>query len=294
MTEIQNTIQNYLTEISKNILEVVFTQINPHPVWEDNLEIMQLAIQQILQPVGSIPDERVLSYIGAHARTAITGKRDSIGFLITNFRILTQYDFSVLMTPQPAKINTFTSKITAEDMASKVWNEFLTLNKLSIPDEQLSAINEALIAITKLVLPQLQQSNNLPEEVVKAATISARIPELGLQKDLKTYADNEKKLKAFSEKHKVENIIYGMVDKPLFGGVYGLVITKNGITSRDLMEDSQTSTWDEIKADPARNGNKKFEILAGSKIHVVPSHASDIIPALITLINDLSTKEVSI
>lgn len=293
MVEIENLINDYLQQAPTTSQEILFSNIDQHPVWEDNREIMQLATQQILQPVGVLSNEHVLAYIGVHAKTAITGKRDSIGFLITNFRILTQYDFSVLLTPQPAKATYFTSKTTAEEVSSKVWNEFLTLNKLSIPNEQLAAMHDVLVDLTKIILPALQQSGHLPEDIKKSTSVTTRIPELGLQKELKTYAENEKKLKAFAEKFKIENIKYGMVDKPLFGGVYGLAITEKGITSRDLMEDSQTSTWDEIKTDVARNGNKNFEILAGNKIHIVPSHNNDLVPALITLINEIATKEIS-
>ncbi len=35
------------------------------------------------------------------------------------------------------------------------------------------------------------------------------------------------------------------------------------------MEDSLTSIWHKIKTYLARNGNKNFEIVAGSKIHVM-------------------------
>ena len=111
---------------------------------------------------------------------------------------------------------------------------------------------------------------------------------------IRGYSEDEKKYTKFSEKYNVSDIIYGLVDKPLFGGVYGLVISKNGITSRDLMEDSINSSWQEIKDNPARIGNKKDVILIGGKNHIVPSHTSELVPSLITLINEISNNEVLI
>ena len=85
------------------------------------------------------------------------------------------------------------------------------------------------------------------------------------------------------------DIICGIVDKPFFGGVYGLVITKNGIT-----EDSVTNSWQEIKDNPATIGNKKEIIHAGQKNHIVPSYQSELIPSIITLINEIANGEILI
>ncbi len=294
MNNIENQLTNYLLNSEKSIQEVLFIPHNAHPIWSDNLEILQLAQQQILQPLGAFPNEHIFAFVGVHAKTAITGKRDSLGFLITNFRVLTQTDYSVIGTAKNAQIDLFTKTQLQEEVVSKVWNDFTIKNRLSIEQEQLLALNSALKSVIEIVLPQLQNDDHLPNEVKKSSNIFERIKDLGLQGELKTYSENEKKYKNFSEKHNVGDIICGIVDKPFFGGVYGLVITKSGITSRDLMEDALSCTWQEIKDNPATIGNKKEIILAGQKNHIVPSYQSELTPSIITLINEIANGEILI
>ena len=100
-------------------------------------------------------------------------------------------------------------------------------------------------------------------------------------------------MKKFAAKHSVSDILFGIVDKPFFGSSYGLVITKAGVTSRDAMEDSVTSTWEEIRKTPAIVGPKNDVILAGQKKHVLPQYQSPSVQSVIILINELANGEVS-
>lgn len=294
MQNIENELKNYLENADKSIQEILFIPNSNHPIWDDNLEILQLANKQILQPLGVFPTEQVFAFIGMHSRTVLTGKRDSIGFLITNFRILIQTDFSVIGTAEKAQNILFTKAQNPDELSAKAWNDFLIKNKTTIGQEQLEAFQESLNEVIEIVLPQIQNLNYLPEEILKSTHIDARIKDLGLQSTLKNNEQDEKKIKQFAEKFKVSDIQFGILDKPFFGGVYGLVITKTGITSRDLMEESVTSTWEEISKNPATLGEKKDVILAGQQRHIVPSHASQFVPSIITLINELATGEVLI
>lgn len=294
MQNIKNELQNYLEDADKSIQEILFIPNSNHPVWDDNLEILQLAHKQILQPLGVFPTEQVFAFIGMHSRTVITGKRDSIGFLITNFRILIQTDFSVIGTVEKAQNILFTKAQNPDELSAKAWNDFLVKNRTTIGQEQLEAFQESLNEVIEIVLPQIQNLNYLPEEILKSTNIDARIKDLGLQSTLKNNEQDEKKIKQFAEKFKVSDIQFGVLDKPFFGGVYGLVITKTGIASRDLMEESVTSTWEEISKNPATLGEKKDVILAGQQRHIVPAHASQFVPSIITLINELATGEVLI
>lgn len=294
MQNIEKELKDYLLTCTAAIQEVLFIPNVVHPVWNDSAEILQLANQQILQPVGAIPDEHILAFIGVHAKTIITGKRDSLGFLITNFRILTQTDFSVILTAKNARTDFFTKRQLPQAVSSKVWSDFITNNQLSIDEEPLLALNDALKSVIGIVLSGLQQLNHLPVEIKKSSNIYDRIKDLGLQEELKSYAADEKRFKQFAAKHNVPDIICGLVDKSFFGGVYGLVISKNGITSRDLMEDSVSSDWQEIKDNPPFKGDKKDVILVGEKKHIVPVFKSEVIPSLITLINEISNNEIFI
>lgn len=294
MKNIENSLAEYLSNTEKSIQEVLFVPVEKHPVWEDHSDILELAGKQILQPVGMLPDEFIFAYIGVHSQTIITGKRDSVGFLITNFRILTQTDFSIIGTANVAEQVPFTQKNNPQELQSMVWENFTAKNKLSIPDEQLFAMHSALKNVLEIVIPQLQQLHYLPEEIMKSGNINDRIKELGLEKSLKTYEQDEKKMKKFAEKYHLSDVLFGIVDKPLFGGVYGLVITRDGIVSRDLMEDRFSSDWQEIKKNPAIPGEKNDIILAGEKRHIIPSHATDALQSLVILLNEIANGEVKI
>jgi hypothetical protein len=292
MENLRKGLVGYLENADLPVQEILFVETDAHPVWSDNTEILETANRQILEPSGALPDEHILAYIGVHAQTILTGKRDSVGFLITNFRTLTQTDYSVIGTAKTADILPFTTKISASKTVAHLWEQFITKNILTIPEEQLAAMRTALQNVLQIVIPNLQQLNILPQEILKSGNISERITELGLQSTLKTYSQDEKKLRKFEEKYNVADIRFGIVDKPLFGGVYGLVISGKGITSRDLMEESFTSSWQEIAENPAVAGDKNDVILAGGKTHIVPSHSSEYVPQLIILINELATGEV--
>lgn len=294
MREIEDKLKDYLNSTPEPIQQVLILAQAAHPIWEDYLEIMQLANKQILQPVGAFPDEHVLASIGVHSKTAFTGKRDSIGFLVTNLRVLTQTDVSLLGAAEKAQVYLFTQTQKSEDATSKIWNDFLIKNKLTVPQELLAAMQNALKDVINIVLPRLQALNHLPQEIKKSTNIFDRIKDMGLQDVLKSYAQEEKYLKKFSEKYNVPDIIAGSVDKPFFSSVYGFVITPTGIASRDVMEECLFSTWEEIRQHPATPGSKGDEILAGQKTHIIPPFNKQYAPFIITLINELASGEVSV
>ncbi|MEM6863812.1 MAG: hypothetical protein AAF575_01470 [Bacteroidota bacterium] len=292
---IENKLKDYLFNTEKSIQEVLFVPNTPqHPLWDDNLKVLQLANQQILQPLGAFPKEHIYAFIGVHARTKIIGKRDSIGFLVSNFRVLAQTDCSVIGTAKNAQVYLFTKTQKPEKVFAEIWNDFMVKNQLMIEEEQLLSLNTALNAVVKIVLPELQKENYLPSEIEKSLNIDGRINEMGLQGELKSYIEDEKKYKTFSKKYKISDILFGSLDKPLFGGLYGFVITKTGLTSRDLMEDIVTSAWQEIKENPAKINIEKSTIIAGQKKHVVPSHQSHVVPTIIILINEIANGEIMI
>jgi len=181
MQNIKKELRDFLLDSAKTIQEVLFIEDEFHPIWSDSLEILRLADKQILQPIGAIPNEHILAFIGVHAKTAITGKRDNLGFLISNFRILTQTDFSVIGTAENAQIDLFLRTQSLEEICSKVWNDFTIKNKLSIGQEQLLALNNALRSVVGIVLPLLQKLDYLPDEIKKSSNIDERIRDLGLQ-----------------------------------------------------------------------------------------------------------------
>ncbi|WP_282143352.1 hypothetical protein [Cellulophaga baltica] len=294
MEKLTKDLINYFENTSEAIQQVLFVAEVKHPIWDDYLTIIEKATQQIATPIGLLPKEYSIAFIGVHAKTLITGKRDSIGFLITNFRVLSQTDMSGLLKAEKAIITSFTQTNTPEALNESIWESFLEKNKLSVSQEKKVAMQTALKDLLTLLMPKLQELNYLPEKIVKTSDIKERIIELGLEDVVKSYLDNEKKMKKFSEKYAIPNIRFGIVDKPLFGGVYGLVLTPDGITSRELMENSVTCSWDAIKANLATTTEKKDVINAGKENHTIPPYYAEFVGAIIILINEIAHGEVLI
>ncbi|MVX35692.1 hypothetical protein [Myroides sp. LoEW2-1] len=242
MQNIERKLKEYLDSSSVTIQEILMVSNIEHPKWEDNSHIIKLAIEQILQPVGALPDEYVYSYVGMHLKIPVVGKRHSIGFIVTNLRVLVQGDVSFVGRNTGALGYQFTQNQDAKELFNKVWNDFTVKFKLDIPKEQLKAMQVALREVIQIILPEIQSLNILPDEVKKATTIKGRIMELGIKSELKPFEDNKKNFVKFMDKYHVADVLYGVVMKPLLASPYGLVITPTGITSRDLMEECVSST----------------------------------------------------
>lgn len=293
MLQIKDTIIDYLKNAPLTVQQVLFAEGNfEHPVWRDNSDVFQKAVKQFFQSTEALSQENSLAYVGLHV--SLIGKRYSIGFLITNCRILVKYSFSVTGASQTTDSVFFTQKQNTQEVINNAWNIFVTKNDLKQTEEQIKSLQNALNQVVTIVFPELKRQKLIPEEIKKSNFITGRIKELGLQNTLKTYQEKQKIFNEFAKKFKVSTPLFGSVDKSFFGlgSVYGLVLTKEGITSRDLMEQPISVTWGEIKAYPATLGEKKDVFVAGNQSHIVPIHQSEFVPSLVVLINEVATGKV--
>ena len=273
--------------------QLLFLPTGIHPEWEDQEEIFQLAISQILEPIGTIANEFSLAFIGMHSRTIFTGKRDSIGFLITDQRVLVQTDVSVIGTADKAHLLNFTTTQTVDEVNASLWKLFEDKLKTDVPQEQMAAMQSVLSKVLQVVLPVLQQSGHLPSEIKTATTFNERVQQLGLQTILKFPAGNEKLFAKVATKFAAKDIRCGAVDKTLFGGAYGLVFTNDGISSRDLMEEPEHTSWNILKQHPAVGGSEPDTIMIANQRHIMPKYQAESRAALITLMNEMAQGKVS-
>ena len=88
-TNIINQLENFLSKAGEAVQRVLFVTDIKNPIYEDSQEVLQLAQKQIVALLGAMPNEEVYAFIGVHSKTVLSGKRDSVGFVITNFRVLT-------------------------------------------------------------------------------------------------------------------------------------------------------------------------------------------------------------
>lgn len=294
MNTIKTKLDQFLQTTHPLNQEITFVPETKHPTWDDSTFVIELAEKQILEPIGKLPNEQILSYIGLHAKSRFSNKRDTLGFVITNFRMVIETDVAALFEKEPATIILFSMNNNPKKIAEEASTIFKRKNRLNIDKEYLIGFKNALNEVLEIILSELQKANALPSEIKKATKIDERIKELSIQKDLKSFEEDKKVITKFAEKFNVSDILYAMIDKPFFGSPYGVVITKNGITSRDVMEDPISCTWQEIKNGPAVLGEKKDEFYAASKKHVIPSFNSDSLPNMMILLNELASGEVTI
>lgn len=296
MRQIKNIITDYLKEAPLSVQQVLFVDSDfEHPVWKDNSEVFQKAIQQFGKSAEILPQEIPIAYIGLHA-VALVAARYSIGFLITNTRILIKYSFSITGASKTTEAIGFTQKQDSQEIIDNAWKVFATKNHLSLTDEQSYALQKTFNEVVTIVLSELKKQNILPQEIKKSNTIAGRIKELELQEVLKSYPQNQKNFDQFAKKFNINTPLFGAVDKSFFGlgGIYGLVITNEGITSRDLMEQPTSVTWNEIKEYPATIGTKKDTFLAGNREHILPIFTTESVPSLVILINEIANGEVQL
>lgn len=286
------SLNTLLENATKQERQVLFLPAGAHPEWEDQQEVFQLAISQILDPIGAIANELPLAYIGMHSRTIFTGKRDSIGFLITDHRVLVQTDVSVIGTADKAHLLNFTTTQTVDEVNASLWKLFEDKLKTDVPQEQMVAMQSILSKVLQVVLPVLQQSGHLPSEIKTATTFNERMQQLGLQTILKFPAGNEKLFAKVAAKFGAKDIRCGVVDKTLFGGAYGLVFTNDGISSRDLMEQPEHTSWNVLKQQPAVAGSEPDTIMIGTQKHIMPKYQAESRAALITLMNEMAQGKV--
>ena len=291
-TNIINQLGNFLYKAGEAVQRVLSVADVKHPIYEDSQEVLQLAQKQIVAPLGAMPNEEVYAFIGVHSKSVLSGKRDSVGFVITNFRVLTQTDVSVISTPKKANSHLFTNKDNPDDLARQ---NFITKVDETIPKEYATMLEIPLKTVLTIVLLQLKTEGQLPDEIKKATDLKGRIKQLGIEDQLKFYAENEKKYKKFANKHKIDGILLGSLAAPLlFGGLYGFVLTKEGLISRDLMEEAVRSSWQEIKEHPAQKSQEGDAFTIGDKKHFIPAHQKEYLEPFLTLINEIAQGEVSL
>lgn len=296
MLEINKILEDYLNTAPLSVQQVLMAENIKHPEWTDNAEIMQIAKQQMLECIDTPSDECVLAFIGVHVKIPLVGKRHSVGFLITNFRVILQSDVTFVSRDILPQMEYFTQKSDAEELGTRLWNNFISKNTLVTSEEQLGGMQIALKDSLKLILPKLLDLRYLPEEIKKSTDLLGRIRDLGLQNVLKIASDEQKLVSKFVQKCGLVDvdILHVILDKPLFSNPYGMVITKTGIISRDFGEESVTSLWEEIKNSPAVLGEEEANFNIGDKKHVIPSYQKEYLSAIVLLINEIAEGEVCI
>lgn len=291
MIHIEQNLTRYLMNAPQSVQEVLFVANGlSHPIWIDSTEVLGLVKQQFLEGIETHPQEMVFAFVGIKAMNPITGDRQCVGFAITNRRIIIQNQ----QVKSRLKTIDFYQNQNPEQVCAKAWGIFNIQNTLSFSQANQIAFKGALKAVVAIVLPELQTMEFLDEQPPKSNKIDLRIKELRLNEFIRSLEDDERRILKFAEKHQIQDPLYTMLDKPLFGSTHGIVITKNGVTCRDTSENVFSVSWQDIKQNLAYLDDKKDIIYVGQTQLILPSSKAEAASAVVSLLNEVAWNEVSI
>lgn len=292
MIHIEQNLTRYLMNAPQSVQEVLFVANGlSHPIWIDSTEVLGLVKQQFLETIETHhPQEVIFAFVGIKATNPITGDRQCVGFAITNRRIIIQNQ----QVKSRLKTIDFYQNQNPEQVCAKAWGIFNIQNTLSFSQANQIAFKGALKAVVAIVLPELQTMEFLDEQPPKSNKIDLRIKELRLNEFIRSLEDDERRILKFAEKHQIQDPLYTMLDKPLFGSTHGIVITKNGVTCRDTSENVFSVSWQDIKQNLAYLDDKKDIIYVGQTQLILPSSKAEAASAVVSLLNEVAWNEVSI
>ncbi|WP_370619546.1 hypothetical protein [Citrobacter meridianamericanus] len=259
--------------------ELVFTSSGQHPEYCDMDAIFSIAFDQLVLHQRPQTCEIPLIFIGYHSMNRFTGKRQSLGFLLTNQMLYIQDQSSMFFEyPQPRIEILPLDKLVARHVLARHFSYFEWEESMIRPKQR-----EELLQLLTEVFNSLIDYNCLHgiqiEAVKEKPSIDHLVQSLALQDQIKNRHQLEKTklLARVSNNFQIpaeENILFAVIDKPLFGGPYGFTITCNNLYSRDFLEAPQAIPFSEICADGGLRltDDKKNLITSEKQVIFLPSH----------------------
>ncbi len=294
MEQLIKQIQQYLLDTDKINQGVLFTTQNPHPLFADNTQVLETAQSDLLNNISQIPGEQTLAFVGIRATIPLSGQKKSIGFLITNFRIIIQNTFSLFKAQPKVSIIAFTQKQQGDQVALQAWEIFFKINALGLSADTLYAIKQNVINITAIVLPQVQALHIFPLPTPVYQDLIQHITALHLDGVLEPLTAQNKPLQDFVTQNKITDLLYGCVKESLLTGVSGLAITKQGIVCKDAFKKLCTLSWAELKDTPLIWDAKHNSFSIEKSTFTLSKQQTPYGSALIGLINDIAEGKVSL
>lgn len=273
------SLDEILLSFDENTQNVLFLNGNgaKHLVWDDAHEVFAKAVEQILDKSLGLQkgvdysktpkfyDAEPVAFIGVHAQMI---GRKSIGFLLTSRHLLVKFDASATNADEVAAAFRL-GKYLQNELENLAWQE-LEKCEFEIECEMKAAMKRALKAVLNAIFESGVQNDE--------AKISDKLLEFGLGEALKTPLDESKLLSKSLGIFKSSSPIFHSLDRALFGlgKPFGVILDERGLISRDLMEESVFSSWDEIRDAPVtvKEGEEDV-IIIGEKEHQIPFELKD-------------------
>jgi hypothetical protein len=246
-----------------------------HPDHEDAPQVFAQAVEQMYLPKPHVGDEIPLLFLGYHAMSRLSGKRTSQGFLLTDQAMYVQDDFTVLLAAPmaqshvlPAHIGEVPSFVSALLERYKSWKDWAGVSGL--PEPMLRERCGALLApVVGAVVEYHAQHASQRQAPQRTWTLSELVADHDAADTLLDPLNPKlsKKLGKVSGKFQVpadETLQFALVDFPLFGGPYGLALTKQALYGKDLMEAPVRIALQSVDASALQITEKGDELLTGS------------------------------
>jgi hypothetical protein len=246
-----------------------------HPDHEDAPQVFAQAVEQMYLPKPHVGDEIPLLFLGYHAMSRLSGKRTSQGFLLTDQAMYVQDDFTVLLAAPlaqshvlPGGISEVPSFVSALLERYKSWKDWAGVS--SLPEPMLRERCGALLApVVGAVVEYHAQHASQRQAPQRTWTLSELVADHDAADTLLDPLNPKlsKKLGKVSGKFQVpanETLQFALVDFPLFGGPYGLALTKQALYGKDLMEAPVRIALQSVDASALQITEKGDELLTGS------------------------------
>ncbi|MBH0117582.1 hypothetical protein I6E52_12100 [Salinibacterium sp. NG253] len=289
-----------------------------HPVFDDAARVFDEAVEQLLLADAPRPNEVPLLFVGYHAMNRFTRKRQTLGFLVTDQRIVIQDKFAgvfgrELPNYRMLPVTSVDPVASSHALISSVGSAFDWSDMVKLIGADSAEGHSPEFRLTQLLadavtsVVQLSQVLGLaiagePDEEetenATAAELVPRLAELGIRSDVLLADDPRlaKMLKKFGPKIGLgdgETIAFASLDKT-FAGVYGIVVTDTAVRSCDLMEEPVVSLRSAIDPASVKLDDKATAIITEPGVaHVLVSHLSaDVKNGIVTALRELIAGDI--
>ena len=219
-----------------------------HAEFEDAAQVFAEAFVQMQLREALAQYEIPLLFVGYHVATRFTGKRFAQGILLTDQAVYMQDDFSVLSEAPLAQsfalprnssdVPLFTQQLGTRFQRWKDWLGLADASAETFQPKVLELLQNAISAVLHYHQQHGSQQNLQAQPIDLAKFIASH--GLGSMVLAANVPENAKKLGKISAKFKIpagEAIHLALAEFPLFGGPYGMALTRSALYTKDLMED---------------------------------------------------------
>ncbi|MHC5375806.1 hypothetical protein ACYSNU_18810 [Enterococcus sp. LJL120] len=267
----------HFEDYPEEIAQLIFPAFFAPAVWEDAHKVYKKVVEQIAFLDGELP----IMFVGGKSQNKITRKNQAVGFFVTDYTIYV-LEPSVFSDTLPQKFAYNLSINEANQTVNKAINAFdWDFLEPILPENGREVLSNFIWESVVDILTLKKDFNVEHVDMQKSTTLTGRIIDLGLMNDsCVKLGEDVKHQKHFKKIHKkfgipdAESIRFAVTDSTL-AGVYGLVLTKENIYSKDLMEKVEKTKLNELSATYPATIIESSIRLGDNIVHTLPKYAAN-------------------